>query len=276
MPQARNSDVVIEYESFGAPSAPTVLLINGLGSQMTRWPEAFCKLLTDRGLRVLRMDNRDTGKSSWLPGKIYRLEDMAKDCMAVLDAAGVKRAHIAGVSMGGMIAQMVAVGHPDRTLSLTSIMSNTGNPSAPPAPAIGVLTTPAPNPETDWEAFVAHGVRNARTIGSPKYPWTEEYIRNRVESEYRRAYNPTGVQRQMAAVMATGDRRDKLRALKVPTVVLHGREDPLVPLPGGEETAATIPGAELRVIDGMGHDLPPGLYATFVDAIMRAVERASA
>ena len=274
MPQARNGDVVIEYESFGAEGSPTVLLINGLGSQMTRWPDALCKLLTDKGLRVLRMDNRDVGKSSWLPGKTYRLEDMANDCMAVFDAAGVKRAHIAGVSMGGMIAQMVAVGHPDRTLSLTSIMSNTGNPTAPPAPAISVLTTPAPNPETDWEAFVAHGIKNARTIGSPKYRWTDEQIRTRVETEYRRAYNPTGVQRQLAAVMATGDRRAKLRKLNDPTVVLHGKDDPLVPVAGGEETAALIPGAELRVIDGMGHDLPPGLYTIFADAILRAIARA--
>jgi pimeloyl-ACP methyl ester carboxylesterase len=275
MPRARNGSVEIEYQTFGDDRPEAVILVNGLGSQMTRWPEAFCEKLVAKGYRAIRFDNRDTGLSTW-PTEKYALSDMAADAIAVLDAAGVKKAHAAGVSMGGMIVQALAIEHPDRVLSLTSIMSSTGAADAfkstPEAEA--VLNTPAPDPQADFEVFVAHGMKNARTIGSPAYPWDEAALRERVISEYRRGFNPAGVARQMAAIRGDGDRTERLKALKVPTVVLHGADDPLLMKVGGEATAAAIPGAELRIIPGMGHDLPPGLYDIFVDAIVTAASRA--
>ncbi|HYD46213.1 MAG TPA: alpha/beta hydrolase [Phenylobacterium sp.] len=278
MPRSKANGVEIEYETFGDPANETVLLINGLGSQMTRWPEAFCEKLVAKGYHVVRMDNRDVGLSTWLKdGDAYRLEDMAADAVGVLDTLGVDKAHVAGVSMGGMIAQVIAADHPGRVKSLTSIMSTSGAPHLPQATpeAFAVLTTRAPDPKADLEAFIAHGVKNARTIGSPGYPWTDEALRERVIAEQARAYNPPGVQRQMAAVRATGDRTERLKGIKAPTVVLHGADDPLVPVSGGEHTAASIPGAELRIIPGMGHDLPPALYDTVADAITAAAKRSA-
>jgi pimeloyl-ACP methyl ester carboxylesterase len=277
MPRANNGSVEIEYQTFGDANPETILLVNGLGSQMTRWPEAFCEKLVARGYRAIRFDNRDTGLSTW-PQDKYSLADMADDAVAVLDAAGVAKAHVTGVSMGGMIVQRIALDHPDRVLSMTSIMSTTGEPSTmnPHPVAGGVLTAPAPDPATDYEAFLAHGIKNARIIGSPAYPWTDAEIRDRAVSEHRRAFNPPGVARQMSAVRGDGDRTQALGGLKIPVVVLHGADDPLLPKAGGEATAAAIPGAELRVIPGMGHDLPPGLYDVFVDAITTATSRAKA
>ena len=275
MPRAHNGSVEIEYQSFGDDRRETVLLVNGLGSQMTRWPEAFCEKLAAKGYRAIRLDNRDTGLSTW-PADKYSLTDMADDAVAVLDAAGVRQAHIAGVSMGGMIVQRLALDHPGRVLSMTSIMSTTGEPSTmQPHPAAGaVLTAPAPDPASDYDAYLAHGISNARIIGSPDHPWTDDEIRNRVVAEHARAFNPPGVARQMAAVRADGDRTQALKALTLPVVVLHGADDPLLPKAGGEATAAAIPGAELRIVPGMGHDLPPGLYDTFIDAITAAARRA--
>lgn len=276
MAKAKSNGVELEYESFGDPAGETALLINGLGSQMTRWPADFCALLVAKGLRVVRFDNRDVGKSTWFKaGDTYRCEDMAADAVGLLDVLGVAKAHIVGMSMGGMIAQTVASDHPSRVLSLTSIMSNTGNrelPAAAPS-AMAVINTPAPDPAKDREAFLANAVKNALIIGSPAYPWPDGALRARAEAEVDRAFNPSGVGRQMAGIGASGDRRAKVRTISAPTVVLHGEDDPLVPVAGGRDTAACIAGAELRVIPGMGHDLPPALYAIFVDAIMRAVER---
>jgi pimeloyl-ACP methyl ester carboxylesterase len=279
MPRAKNGEVELEYETFGDANPETVILINGLGSQMTRWPVPFCEKLVAKGYRVIRFDNRDVGLSTWLEGKSYVLKDMADDVIAVLDAAGVKTAHVAGVSMGGMITQKVAIAHPDRVLSITSIMAApAANPpilqSTPEAAA--VLNVPPPDPKADFEAFVAASVRNAKTIGSPAYPWDEAALRERAISEYRRAFNPAGVARQRAAIGADGDRTEDLKKLRVPAVVLHGADDPLVMPIGGELTAAAIPGAELRIIPGMGHDLPPGLYDIFIEAITAAAERAKA
>jgi pimeloyl-ACP methyl ester carboxylesterase len=180
--------------------------------------------------------------------------------------------------MGGMITQTVAIEHPERVLSITSIMSATGAPgtmnSTPEAAA--VLNDPPPDPKADFEAYVANGVRNARTIGSPAYPWDEAELRQRVIDEYHRAFNPAGVGRQMAAIRADGDRTARLGELSVPAVVLHGADDPLLMVGAGRQTAAAIPGAELRIIPGMGHDLPPGLYEIFIDAIDAAARRARA
>lgn len=272
MPRAQNGVVDLEYQSFGE-GPETILLVNGLGSQMTRWPEAFCDLLVARGYRAVRMDNRDTGLSTW-PTEAYALADMSDDAFAVLDALGVDRAHIAGVSMGGMIVQRMAIDHPERVRSMTSIMSApSGNVVATPE-AMAVISQPPPDPKADYEVFVAHGVKNARIIGSPGYPWTDAELRERAIAEHARAFNPAGVARQRRAIGADGDRTAELRKLTVPTVVLHGADDPLVQPVGGEATAAAIPGAELRLIPGMGHDMPPGLYDIFLDAILAAVGRA--
>lgn len=275
MPKARNGAVELEYQTFGDDRPDAVLLVNGLGSQMTRWPEAFCEKLVARGYRAIRFDNRDTGLSTWFKaGERYTLKDMAADAMAVLDAAGVKQAHIAGVSMGGMIVQRIAIDYPARVKSLTSIMSATSGDVVATPEAMAVISNPPPDPAADFEAFVAHGMRNARTIGSPAYPWTDAELRARVVAEHARAFNPAGVGRQRQAIGADGDRTEELRKLKVPTVVLHGEDDPLVQPVGGRETAAAIPGAELRLIPGMGHDLPPALYDTIVDAIVAAATKA--
>ena len=273
MPRARHGDVEIEYESFGDPANEAVLLINGLGSQMTRWPAAFCARLAKRGLFALRFDNRDVGLSSWCEGRSYDVDDMAGDGAAVLDAVGKRQAHIVGVSMGGMIAQVFACRFPERTLSLTSIMSNTGNPDAPP-PNMALLNVRPLDP--DDPNFIADTVARAEAISSPAYPWPPGALAERARAEADRAFNPPGVARQMAAVRATGDRRPRLAKLKVPTMVLHGEADPLVPVAGGRDTAASIPGAELVTVPGMGHDLPPALYDIFLDTIWRAVQRARA
>lgn len=274
MPRASSGAVEIEYEVFG-DGPETILLINGLGSQMTRWPEAFCARLVAKGYRAIRMDNRDTGLSTWFQsGQRYTLKDMAADSMAVLDAVGVAKAHIAGVSMGGMIVQRIAIDYPARVLSLTSIMSAPSGDVVATPEAMAVISNPPPDPAADYDAFIAHGMKNARTIGSPAYPWTDEDLRARMVAEHARAFNPAGVGRQRQAIGADGDRTAELKTLDVPTVVLHGADDPLVQPVGGVETANAIPGAELRIIPGMGHDLPPGLYDIFVDAILAAATRA--
>lgn len=277
MPRAKNGGVEIEYETFGDPAHEAVLLINGLGSQMTRWAEPFCRHLADKGLYAIRFDNRDVGLSTWCEGQSYTVEDMAADGAAVLDAAGKSAAHIVGVSMGGMIAQVIAYRYPERTLSLTSIMSSSGNPNLPaPSPAaLETLNARPGNP--DDSNFVADSVKRALTIGSPAFPWPEGALAARARAEADRAFNPPGVARQMAAVRASGDRRARLATIKAPTLVMHGDADPLVPVEGGRDTAANIPGAELRIVPGMGHDhMPPSVYDIFADAIWRSVERAHA
>jgi len=274
MARATSGKVEIEYQTFGDPANAAVLLINGLGSQMTRWPEPFCALLVARGLFVIRFDNRDVGLSTWLAqGETYTVLDMAGDAAAVLDATGIRAAHIVGISMGGMIAQEFAAAWPERTLSLTSIMSNSGNPDLPPptSEAMETLNSRPANPADP--NFIGDAVARALVIGSPAYPWPDGALAARARAEAERAFNPAGVARQMAAIRASGDRRARLRGVTAPTVVLHGDDDPLVPVAGGRDTAASISGAELRIVDGMGHDLPPALYGVFVDAIGQAVER---
>jgi pimeloyl-ACP methyl ester carboxylesterase len=275
MAKAQSGAVAIEYETFGERTNEAVLLINGLGSQMTRWPEAFCALLVDKGLFPIRFDNRDVGLSTWLKeSDKYTAADMAADAAAVLDAVGKAKAHIVGVSMGGMIAQEFAAAYPQRTLSLTSIMSHSGNPDLPqPTPAAMATLNARPVDRTDPD-FITDSVKRAETIGSPAYPWPAGALAERAQAEAARAFNPPGVARQMAAIRASGDRRAKLATITAPTMVLHGENDPLVPVAGGRDTAANIKGAELRVIPGMGHDLPPALFATFVETIERAVTRA--
>ena len=293
MANATINGINIEYEVHGPDDGEPLLMIMGLGSQMTRWPPAFYEKLIAKGFRVVRFDNRDVGlsqKFSGVPtidsvvtalmqGKKpdipYTLDDMAADAVGVLDHLGIQRAHVCGASMGGMIGQLVAADYPERVLSYTAIFTTTGNHALPPSKpeAMAVLTTRAPDPRKDIEAYLDQALINARTIGSPAYPFDEEIMRERLRGDVLRCYEPTGVARQLAAVLANGDRRPKLSKIKAPTVVLHGDSDPLVPVEGGKDLAASVAGAELRIIPGMGHDLPAALYDTIIDAICRAVER---
>lgn len=293
MAQVQANGITIEYESFGDKANETVLLIMGLGAQLTMWPVEFCQELVSRGFHVVRFDNRDIGLSTKFeaagmpdmaaifgalmsgtkPDSAYTLDDMAADAVGVLDALNIKAAHIVGASMGGMIAQLVAINHPTRTLSLTSIMSTTGNPGLPQAKpeAMAVLMTPAP--EGDIEGAIARGMNAWKVIGSPAYPTDDVTLRQWVSRDVNRSLYPVGTARQMAAIVANGDRREKLKKLNVPTVVVHGEADPLVPVEGGKDTAANIPGAELRVVPGMGHDFPLGLVKTYADAVSSVVAR---
>ena len=295
MPQTKANGITIEYASEGDANAETILLIMGLGAQMTRWPPAFRQKLVERGYRVIHYDNRDVGLSEKFeaagvpdmaavvqalakrekPPVAYTLAEMAGDAVGLLDALGVKKAHIVGASMGGMIAQLVAADYPDRVLSLTSIMSTTGNPELPRSSpeAIAVLNNRGPDPREDLEGFIAHSLASNKVIASPAYPADPAALRERTIADFKRAFYPVGFQRQYAGVIASPDRRPKLKTIMAPTVVIHGEADPLVPLAGGQDTAANIPGAELRVIAGMGHDIPVELYDEIVDGIMVAVER---
>jgi pimeloyl-ACP methyl ester carboxylesterase len=283
-------------ESFGEADAETVLLIAGLGTQMIRWPTAFCQALSARGLRVVRFDNRDAGRSTHLsrsappdfravagavaaglrPAVPYTLHDMAMDAVGLLDALGVKRAHLVGRSMGGMIAQIVAGIRPDRVASLTSIMSSTANPALPPASpeVMAVLGRPVPDPLLDEAGHVEHGLAVARLLAGPVYPIDERAWRALLREEARRAWNPAGFARQLAAIAATGDLRPMLAGLTVPAFVVHGTRDPLVPAECGRDTARSIPGAQLLMIEGMGHDLPPPLHGMVIDGVERNVRRA--
>lgn len=296
MPQAKANGIMIEYESFGREDAETILLIMGLGAQMTRWTPDFCNRLAAKGYRVIRFDNRDVGLSTHMDGKVapplneisdalrrgekpkvpYTLSDMAADAAGLLDALGVGGAHIVGASLGGMVAQLVAAEHPQKTLTLTSIMSNSGNPhiQRPTPEAMAVLSNRPPSPIEDEEGFLKASVASARVIGSPAYPADEAQLRADALATFRRAYNPAGFMRQYAAANASGDRREALKTITAPTLVLHGADDPLVPLPGGQDTADNIKGAVLKVIPGMGHDLPPQLYDTFAEAIDANCRRA--
>ena len=288
MPQVSANDITIEYESFGEPSNPTILLIMGLGMQLIAWPEQFCVELASRGYRVIRYDNRDTGFSTKfdgantpsvvslifrsmlrLPIRVpYTLRDMADDAVGLLDALEVDSAHIVGASMGGMIAQNVAASHPRRVRSLTSIMSTSGHRSLPGAdPLVSrhiFRTRPTGN---DREAVIAHNMRTVELIGSPAYPVDADTRREMVSISFDRCYFPSGFARHVAAIIKDGDRRSRLSTITAPTLVIHGREDPLVPLAGGIDTANHVPGAALEIIDGMGHNFPVELWPRMIGLI---------
>jgi len=292
MPRARSNGIEVEYETFGRAEDPALLLVMGLGAQMILWHEEFCEALAARGLHVVRFDNRDVGRSTWLDDagmpdvaaamaaatqrqpvrSAYRLSDMAADAAGLLDALEIDTAHVAGASMGGMIAQTLAIEHPARVRTLTSIMSTTGHPDLPAATpeAMAVLLTPAP---IERDAVIERSVEVWRTIGSPGYPADEDEIRAQAARAFDRGVNPAGVARQLVAILASGHRRDALGAVHAPTLVIHGADDPLIPEAGGRDTAASVPGAELLRIEGMGHDLPRALWPRFVDAIAKHVGR---
>ncbi len=293
MPIANANGIRICYEELGRPTDPPVLLIMGLGSQMIYWRNDFCQLLIDRGLRVIRFDNRDVGQSTWfdehgMPDILgimqgvmsgqpvqapYLLHDMAADAGGLLAALDIDSAHVVGASMGGMIAQTLAIEFPGRVRSLTSIMSTTGDRDLPPPrpDVMGVLLAPPPS---DREGHIERTVNVFRTIGSPGFPFDEREVRAIGTEAFERGANPPGVARQLAAILASGSRSEALRALTIPALVIHGKDDPLVPFPCGERTAAAIPGARTLFIDGMGHDLPRPLWPRIVEGIGEVIEAA--
>ncbi len=289
MPQITANGLSLEYDERGDKEAPAILLIMGLGAQMLLWPDAFCDMLAGQGFRVIRFDNRDIGLSHKFDGAAvpplqdiikglmsgkplavpYLLPDMAADSVGVLDALGIGRAHVVGASMGGMIAQLVTGLHPDRVLSLTSIMSTSGRYGLPPGQPEAMeklLTRPAGD---DKASVVEHSVMLAQVIGSPAYPVPEEMIRAFSERTYDRSFYPQGMPRQYAAILSSGSREALLPTIKAPTLVLHGDADPLLPVEHAHDTARLIPGAKLEVIEGMGHNLPPQLNLRLTTLIGR-------
>ena len=287
----RSNGIDLTFESFGDLTAEPLVLIAGLGSQMIRWTRPFCDGLARRGYRVIRFDNRDAGHSTHLhdcgvpdfaglsaalkagerPDVPYTLGDMADDTIGLLDALDIPRAHVVGRSMGGMIAQVMASEHPERVLSLTSIMSCTGNPGLPQAEpdVMALMTGQAPDPLEDREGFLKQRLAFAQRIAGVRCPFDGAAHRALVLEEAERAYDPVGTARQMAAVAAAGDRRARLTTITAPTLVIHGTEDPLFPRACGEDTAAVIPNAELLLLDGLGHELPEPSFPTVTDAIDR-------
>jgi pimeloyl-ACP methyl ester carboxylesterase len=278
--------VELAYETFGEHGRPPVLLVMGIGSQMIAWHEEFCAALA-LGRFVVRFDNRDVGESQWMEGEVdlaacaagdtssavYTLEDMADDAVGLLDALGLASAHVVGASLGGMIAQTIAIRRPERVRTLTSIMSTTGEPGvANPTPEAGaaLLSPPARTRDEAMERIVE--VR--KVIGSPGFPRDDQDIRDRTGRAWDRGVNPAGFARQLAAVYASGDRTEALRSLDVPTLVVHGEDDPLIPASGGRATAAAIPGAELWTVPGMGHDLPRPLWPELIGRIGALAESA--
>jgi pimeloyl-ACP methyl ester carboxylesterase len=283
--------IEIVYQAFGDPADPTMLLVMGLGVQMLGWDERFCELLAARGFHVVRFDNRDVGRSTKisagpranvvaafsgdLSSASYTLSDMAADSAGLLDHLGVEAAHLVGASQGGMIGQTLAIERPGRVLSLTSIMSTTGNPSVgqPHPEALPALLT---RPPADREGFADFVVRAWAVIGSPGFEADEDAMRERARASYDRGLDPDGTARQLVAILASGDRTEALGGVDLPTVVIHGTDDSLIDVSGGKATAAAIPGAELVLIEGMGHDLPRQLWPRLVDLIVANAERAGA
>jgi pimeloyl-ACP methyl ester carboxylesterase len=282
----RANGIDICYEIFGDSNAEPLLLIMGLGAQMIHWDDAFCEQLAGRGFRVIRFDNRDIGKSSHLTGgkrltplellklrflKIpvaapYKLIDMARDTIGLMDALGIKSAHLVGASMGGMIAQEATLSFPERVRSLTSIMSTTGNPRVPPPTRQASAMLMAPPPRTKEEFIVRFGETwNLLRVGS--FPEEEALDPGRAERVFARGLNPAGVGRQLRAVLASGSRKERLQGVRTPTLVIHGTVDPLVRPEGGKDTAASIAGAKLLMIEGMGHALPMRFWPEIIGAI---------
>jgi pimeloyl-ACP methyl ester carboxylesterase len=292
---ARANGIDICYEIFGDANAEPILLIMGLGGQMIHWDDDFCRQLAARGFRVIRFDNRDIGKSGKLAGgkritlaeflklrflKIpvaapYKLRDMAEDTVGLMDALGIKSAHLVGMSMGGMIAQEIAISFPQRVRSLTSIMSTTGNPKMPQPTREAAALLLAPPPTTKEEYFARYA-QTWKTLRVGRFPEDEALDRARAERTFERGLNPAGAGRQLRAVLASGSRKERLHSVRAPTLVIHGTVDPLVPPANGKDTAASIPGAKLLMIEGMGHALPIPMWPEVIDAIDRHAHAASA
>jgi pimeloyl-ACP methyl ester carboxylesterase len=295
MPHVTANNIRIEYETFGEASSPACLLIAGNGAQLLFWDADFCRKLAETGLCVIRFDNRDAGLSTkfeeaGIPDMMamiqaamagqpvessYTLADMADDAVGLLDALGITKAHVCGASMGGMIAQVAAYRHPERVLSLTSIMSNTGSPDIQPGNPEALAAVVAPPPE-GRQAYIEHMLATWRTIWSPGFPFEEKRARTFFEQSYDRSFYPQGMARQNAALLATGDRRPFLSTITAPALVIHGADDPLLSVESGRDTARSIPGARLLIIDGMGHDMPTETWPEIIAAITRRTKQTDA
>ena len=283
-------DVTLCYETFGDSSDPALLLVMGLGTQMIAWHEDFCSELAGRGFYVIRYDNRDVGRSTHFrevkpPSPIqmftrrvkrlaYTLDDMAADGLKLLDHLGIERAHIVGASMGGMIAQGMAGTHPERVLSLTSIMSTTGSRRVG-QPALRVYPFFLGRPQRDRDAYIERGVKLFSVVGSPGFERTDDELRAIAGRSFDRDPTSSGTQRQLAAIQMAGDRTADLRRITAPTMVIHGTKDRLVNMSGGKATARAIHDARLKLIEGMGHDLPRGAWPQIIDAILENIRRAA-
>jgi pimeloyl-ACP methyl ester carboxylesterase len=292
--QISSNGISIEVEDHGSPRGEPLVLIMGLGMQLVAWHDDFVQQLVERGFRVIRFDNRDIGLSQALDHlgtpnlaidslrfafglpvqSPYQLADMAADTVGLLDAFGIKSAHVCGASMGGMIAQQLAVRHPKRVKSLTLMMTSSGARRLP-GPSLKVRRALIARPERrDVNSIVAHYVRLYKLIGSPGYPASDEYLHSRLGLSVRRSYRPHGTARQMVAIAADGDRTPLLARVGVPTQVIHGADDPLVPVAAAHDLASKIAAAKVDVIEGMGHDLPAALWPRFVADIADAAGRA--
>jgi len=292
MPRASHDGIELEYATSGDPEDPALLLINGLASQLIDWDDELVEAFVDRGFFVIRFDNRETGLSSKTERRVniaaslravvvgttadvpFRLDDMADDAVAVLDDLGIEQAHVLGVSLGGAVAQTLAIRHPGRLSSLVSIMSTTGEREVGQARS-DVLSHLMTTPPTERAEAIEHGVRFHRTIGSPDH-FEEDRVRRRVADAYDRCFNPGGAGLQMLAMLASGDRAEGLAALDVPTLVIHGDRDPLIDVSGGRRTAELVPGADLVVLEGMGHDLPTYFWPVIVESVTKLAARAGA
>jgi pimeloyl-ACP methyl ester carboxylesterase len=292
--RARANGIELEYDVVGNPADPPVLLIMGLGAQMIAWDDEFVLALARRGHFVVRFDNRDVGLSTHFHdapappapvviarrnageplGVPYLLDDMAADTAELLAHLDLASAHVVGASMGGMIAQALAIREPERVRSLVSIMSTTGHPGLPTAKPEAMARFAIPVP-TEREAYVEHSLASQRVFAGSGFPFEEERARRNAGRAFDRAFDPAGVARQAAAVIGSGSRRDALAELELPALVIHGLEDPLVPVEGGLDTHQAIAGSELLLIDGMGHSLPRGTWPAVIDAIQKLVARAS-
>ena len=289
------NELRLAYDEFGLPEDPAIVLVMGLGTQMIAWPEPFCEALAENGYRVIRFDNRDVGLSQKIETRKktnlskllirkklglslrvpYSLRDMAKDAIGILDYLEIDSAHWVGASMGGMICQIIAAQYPQRSKTLTSIMSTSGNPELPQASWKVIkllLNRPRKN---DEDEYLKHSLKIWGTIGSPDYPPNQEVLKERILRTVRRSYYPAGRANQMAAILASGDRRGLLRKITIPTLVIHGQSDVLVPHEGGIDTAKHIKHAELKLVAGMGHDLPKELLPKFVRWISEMIEAAA-
>jgi pimeloyl-ACP methyl ester carboxylesterase len=286
---APTNGIELCYQEMGDPEGEPLLLVMGLATQMIAWDEEFCAMLAERGFRVVRFDNRDIGRSTrirsgGMPNMLgliagrgkpaYRLRDMAADTAGLMDHLGIESAHLVGASMGGMIAQCTAIGYPERVRSLTSIMSTTGSRRVghPSYRTFGLLLGKRPR---EREAAIERVVTTFKAIGSPGYPFEEEHIRELAGRSFDRGHSEAGIARQLHAITASGDRTPGLRKLNLPALVIHGKNDILVNPSGGRATAKAIPGARLKLIDGMGHDMPRPLYPTFIEGIAANATRAS-
>lgn len=292
MKQIKANGITINYEDRGPADGKPLLLVCGYTSTMMSWPIPLLEGLKEAGFRVIRFDNRDVGHTEKLKGvpdvsKVaaavregktpdmpYTLADMAADGMGLLDVLGIKKAHIMGISMGGMIVQNMAINHPEKLLSVTSIMSTTGNPELPAASKEAMTALQERPASSDREVVIRHNMKGRRVYQSPAYPMSDEALYERCAREYDHMYYPEGTVRQYAAIVGDGSRVERLKNVRLPFLVIHGKADPLVPVEGGIDTAKYVAGAKLELIDGMGHDLPVELCPRYVELISELAESA--